>query len=168
MQLLKQTLTHSARVASVLERVIVDTDGPWEDALVFAASSIVREIGRPDYDERAILREIRTERGVYTLKGHRIATPEGLRPVVSVSAEPVPPHMPPSMPDERLRDRFRLTRKEVRVARLLVQHKTNAQIADELCISPHTARHHTQSVLEKLGVRSRTAVAAVLGTDASN
>lgn len=168
MQLLKQTFAHSAGLRSVLERVIVDTDGPWEDALVFAASSIVREISRPDYDDRAVLREIRTERGVYTLRGHRIATPEGLRPVVSVSAEPVPPHMPPSVPDERLRDRFRLTRKEVRVARLLIERKTNAQIAEELFISPHTARHHTQSVLEKLGVRSRNAIASVLGLDSTN
>ena len=166
MQLLKQSFAQT-RLASVLERVIVDTDGPWEDALVFAASSIVREITRPEYDDRAVMREVRTERGVYTLRGHRVATTEGLRPVVSVCAEPVPPHMPPSVPDERLRDRFRLTRKEVRVARLLIQRKTNEQIAHELCISPHTARHHTQSVLEKVGVRSRNEVAAALGVESA-
>ena len=43
----------------------------------------------------------------------------------------------------RLRDRYGLTLRE---------------IADRLNISEHTARHHTESVLGKLGIRSRAAI----------
>jgi DNA-binding NarL/FixJ family response regulator len=51
--------------------------------------------------------------------------------------------------------RFGLTRREVEVARLLAQGRSNETIARELNISAHTARHHTQRVLSKLEVHSR-------------
>jgi DNA-binding CsgD family transcriptional regulator len=35
---------------------------------------------------------------------------------------------------------------------------SNNEIARMLSISPHTARHHTENVLAKLGVRSRKAL----------
>jgi DNA-binding CsgD family transcriptional regulator len=57
-----------------------------------------------------------------------------------------------------LRERFGLSRKEARVALLLAGRASNNEIARELCISPHTARHHTEQVLLKLGVHSRFAV----------
>ena len=63
-----------------------------------------------------------------------------------------------------LRARYRLTRREVDVTRLLVRGKSNAEIADRLSISVHTARHHTERVLGKIGVRSRAAIASVLST----
>ena len=51
--------------------------------------------------------------------------------------------------------RFGLTRREVQVAALLAQGRSNQAIARELKISAHTARHHTQRVLSKLQVHSR-------------
>ena len=57
--------------------------------------------------------------------------------------------------DSRLAERFSLTRREVQVANLLAQGLSNQAIAQELKISAHTARHHTQRVLSKLGVHSR-------------
>ncbi|NIN10305.1 MAG: hypothetical protein GTN62_03165 [Gemmatimonadales bacterium] len=45
---------------------------------------------------------------------------------------------------------------------LLAQRKTNAEIAATLSISTHTARHHTERVLAKLGIRSRQQVQKVL------
>jgi DNA-binding CsgD family transcriptional regulator len=54
----------------------------------------------------------------------------------------------------------RLTRTEARVARLLALRLTNAEIAAQLYISQHTARHHTESVMAKLGVKSRRDVKA--------
>jgi DNA-binding NarL/FixJ family response regulator len=51
--------------------------------------------------------------------------------------------------------RFGLTRREVQVAHLLAQGRSNQTIARELNISAHTARHHTQRVLSKLEVHSR-------------
>jgi DNA-binding NarL/FixJ family response regulator len=54
------------------------------------------------------------------------------------------------------------TARELEVARLLAEGRTNVAIARQLGISPHTARHHTQRVLAKLGVHSRAAAGALL------
>jgi DNA-binding CsgD family transcriptional regulator len=65
----------------------------------------------------------------------------------------------PELPgDGELRLRFRLTPKESTVARMLAAGRTNLEIAKELIMSPHTARHHTENVLLKMGLRSRGAV----------
>ena len=58
--------------------------------------------------------------------------------------------------------RFGFTRREVDVAILLAQGCSNATVARRLHISPHTARHHTQHVLDKLGVHSRAEAGARL------
>jgi DNA-binding CsgD family transcriptional regulator len=62
------------------------------------------------------------------------------------------------VPLHRMEDRFDLTPRQAEVAQLLAQRKTNREIAEALCISPHTARHHTEAVLEKLSLHSRTDV----------
>jgi DNA-binding CsgD family transcriptional regulator len=59
-------------------------------------------------------------------------------------------------------NRARLTRQQVRVAGLIVRGFTNAEIARELFISPHTARHHVEQILLKLGARSRGHAIALL------
>ncbi len=61
-----------------------------------------------------------------------------------------------------LQERYGLTRRELEVATLLAQGRTNTAIANTLHISTHTARHHTQRVLGKLGVHSRAAAGAKL------
>lgn len=53
---------------------------------------------------------------------------------------------------------YGLTPRQAHIAHLLARRATNAEIAVELQISRHTARHHTEQVLTKLGVRSRAAV----------
>jgi DNA-binding CsgD family transcriptional regulator len=58
--------------------------------------------------------------------------------------------------------RFGFTRREIDVAVLLAQGCSNATVARRLDISPHTARHHTQHVLDKLGVHSRAEAGARL------
>jgi DNA-binding CsgD family transcriptional regulator len=62
-----------------------------------------------------------------------------------------------------LKRRFNLTRQESRVADLLALRRSNKEIARDLEISPHTARHHTQRVLAKLGLTSRKEVASLIG-----
>ena len=57
-----------------------------------------------------------------------------------------------------LRERYALTRREIEVARLLAAGRSNLEVAQALRISPHTARHHTESVMAKLDVRSRTRI----------
>jgi DNA-binding CsgD family transcriptional regulator len=59
---------------------------------------------------------------------------------------------------DSIRARYGLTLRELQVASLLMHRLTNAEIARMLSISPHTARHHTESVLAKFGVRSREAL----------
>ena len=66
---------------------------------------------------------------------------------------------PPPPSAATLRERFGLTRRETTVAVLLVQGKTNEQIAAELNVSPHTARHHTENIFLKLHVHSRAELA---------
>ena len=61
-----------------------------------------------------------------------------------------------------LRARFRLTPTQARVATLLADRLTNAEIAVELRIQPTTARRHTEAVLLRLGVGSRFEVATTV------
>jgi DNA-binding NarL/FixJ family response regulator len=50
-----------------------------------------------------------------------------------------------------------LTVREVEVLRLISQGLTNAQVAEQLVISPRTVNTHLTSIYNKLGVESRTA-----------
>jgi DNA-binding CsgD family transcriptional regulator len=59
---------------------------------------------------------------------------------------------------ETLRSSHGLTLREVDVLRLLRRRRSNAEISRTLAISEHTARHHTESVLSKLGLHSRTQI----------
>lgn len=77
---------------------------------------------------------------------------------VLIAIEPVPAEF---LSDDALGQRFGLTAREVQVARLLAEGKTNVQIAAEMYISPHTARTHTERVLQKLGAHSRAEVGSI-------
>jgi DNA-binding NarL/FixJ family response regulator len=57
---------------------------------------------------------------------------------------------------------YGLTSRESQVAILLIEGRSNIEIAKQLKISPHTARHHTQRILAKVGVHSRAAAGARL------
>ena len=61
----------------------------------------------------------------------------------------------------QLSGRYGLTAREEEVARLLLSGRSNEAIAQILQISAHTARHHTQRVLEKTGAHSRAEVAFI-------
>jgi DNA-binding CsgD family transcriptional regulator len=61
--------------------------------------------------------------------------------------------------------RARLTPQERRTALLAAAGRTNKQIAEELFLSVRTIENHLQRVYEKLGVRSRTELAAALSSD---
>jgi DNA-binding CsgD family transcriptional regulator len=65
-------------------------------------------------------------------------------------------------PPEALRARFRLSAREAEVAHLLASGLKDGDIAARLGISRRTAEHHTTHLLRKLGLSSRTAVAAFL------
>src|SRR5260221_5864467 len=54
-----------------------------------------------------------------------------------------------------------LSPQEMRVLRLLVQHRSNADIAHELVVSVNTVRTQVQSIYRKLGVHTRSAAGEV-------
>ena len=58
------------------------------------------------------------------------------------------------------RDMAALTERELQVARMIVDRRTNAEIAGTLFLSPKTVEHHLTSILRKRGLGSRAAVAA--------
>lgn len=74
----------------------------------------------------------------------------------------VQPMIAPLGPTSAAQKRFRLTKRESQVARLLAAGLSNPEIAKTLGRSIHTARRHAESVLAKLGVASRTRVAVRL------
>lgn len=55
-----------------------------------------------------------------------------------------------------------LSPSELRVARLATRGLTNAEIAAELVVTPHTVRFHLGRVYRKLGVSSREDLGAAL------
>ena len=61
-----------------------------------------------------------------------------------------------------LQSTYGFTAREIQVAMLVAEGRSNIAIAAALQISPHTARHHTQRVLAKLDVHSRSAAGALL------
>jgi DNA-binding CsgD family transcriptional regulator len=61
-----------------------------------------------------------------------------------------------------LAERYGLSLRELEVALLLADGRSNVEIATAVKVSTHTARHHTQHVLGKLGVRSRSRAAALI------
>jgi DNA-binding CsgD family transcriptional regulator len=67
---------------------------------------------------------------------------------------------PMSAAATRLQQEYGMTRREIEVALLLADGCSNTVVARRLGISPHTARHHTQRVLGKLGVHSRAQAGA--------
>jgi DNA-binding NarL/FixJ family response regulator len=52
-----------------------------------------------------------------------------------------------------------LTEPELQVARLVVDRKTNAQIAAELFLSQKTVETHLRNIFNKMGVETRVALA---------
>ena len=56
-----------------------------------------------------------------------------------------------------------LTHKEGEVADLVAAGATNREVAAALFVSPRTVEHHLRQVYRKLGIRSRTELAAAYG-----
>lgn len=107
-----------------------------------------------------LTREVRTLLARYrisaTLFGR--ATGSGAPYVVASLERLTPARRTP----EELREAFSLTRAEARVALLIGEGKSNAEVARELFISPHTARRHTESIFQKMEARSRSEIGARL------
>lgn len=67
----------------------------------------------------------------------------------------------PEASDEDAIARFELTDRELDILHHLVEDKTEAVLADELHISPHTVRTHIKNIYKKLHVHSRASAVRV-------
>jgi DNA-binding NarL/FixJ family response regulator len=115
---------------------------------LLSSASTLRSEGLVLVDQiRGSIHEMRALRGQFRKQKSAYTTPAGSGTLEAA---------------ELLRQRYGLTRREVEVARLLADGKSNAAIAAALHISAHTARHHTQRVLSKLKVHSRAEAGAKL------
>jgi DNA-binding CsgD family transcriptional regulator len=101
---------------------------------------------------------VRTASTEYRLRGSAIAHPDAHATsrgvVITVSTRSSATHLSPA----ELRQRYRLTPTEIRVAWLIDGGLPTRDIAAALSITLNTARRHAESVLRKLGVHSRPAV----------
>jgi DNA-binding CsgD family transcriptional regulator len=112
--------------------------------------------GRTHRQDDGTRREVATSQAAYRLRGNLVGRNSmGHGTAILVSLDRVAFQVP--APDS-IRARYGLTVRELQVASLLMHRLTNAEIARMLGISSHTARHHTESVLAKFGVRSREAL----------
>ena len=135
-------------------------DGPALRAAVMRACAAFALGDGAAPGEHTVTRDLRVAGGRYAIRSSLLtADAPGLAATVAVTVERVGG---PAPAVAGLRERFGLTEREVDVTRLLAAGKSNAAIALALRISPSTARHHTERVLEKLGASSRAGVSAIV------
>lgn len=152
-----------ASAAMRVEQVV----GAGAESVEAAVDGAVREVARTLAEglegvralPSALVRRIRTAEAVYHVRGRLMPHDADAAPAIVVVVERRDPE-PPS--ESEIREAFGLTRKESVVARLLAQGRSNTEIAEELFISPHTARHHTENVMSKLGTRTRNSIGEIL------
>jgi DNA-binding CsgD family transcriptional regulator len=130
-----------------------------------SAQAAARHLGATSEidDHHALSGGWRSKSGVaYRLRAVRLPAgclirSEALLVLVQRVAPPIPdPH--------ELRQRFGLTQREAEVAHRLASGHSDRDIATGLGLSPHTVRHHAESVFLKVGVTSRKALILHLGS----
>lgn len=112
----------------------------WIAAL--SAFSTLRRNGQ------ALMEELRRSMNELRLLRARLVQPS----ILQTSNGSTGPELPRAV---HFQLQYGLTPREMQVAMLLAEGRSNADVASALTISSHTARHHTQHVLAKLGVHSR-------------
>jgi len=146
--------------------VVVATQGEpvWAARLWGAAEALRETIGAPlppvyrtEYEHAVAAAGTHLGERAFTTAWAegRTMTPEQVLAMLEQPStpEPVPtakPSPPPIYPND-------LTEREVEVLRLLAQGLTNAQLAEQLILSPYTVHAHVRSIFSKLGVTSRSA-----------
>ncbi len=108
----------------------------------------------------ALYRELHTNTGTYRISGS-VLDSDLLAPR-SLIAITVGRSARTQLTQDELQVRYGLTRRETETARLLAARRGNMEIARALGMSAHTARHHTERILSKLGLTSRREVERAL------
>lgn len=135
-----------------------DEGGSLEEAILRIATAAFDATRQASADSA----EVRAAGAQYRLRAHSVHPPQrdGTDgPAILVVIEPLVLPLPRR---EVLMRRFGLTPREAEVGLLLAQGLRNSAIAIALALSPNTVRHYTESVMVKLGVHTRSAVARAL------
>src|SRR5262249_42944229 len=112
--------------------------------------AVVRsQLGDPAFEEA------RT-RGCTITPAQALTSPEAFAPQVQKPAH-APPGSSPTAPAGHPSSPAGLTAREVEVLRLVAQGLSDAQVAEQLVISPRTVNWHLTTIYSKLGVSSRSA-----------
>lgn len=121
---------------------------PWAAESRYRLAETLHRRGRPDDVGRAL---------VLTAESREVAGRLGMKPLATRA----------SALEEVLRSRTRrarlLTPREEQIARLVAQGLTSREIGEAMHITARTADTHVQHVLDKLGLRTRSQIAARLG-----
>jgi DNA-binding NarL/FixJ family response regulator len=155
--------------AAIVDLHLISSSDPEENrdgfALLRVAAQrnlptiVVSALGAPDdidraYDEFGVFAFV--EKEAFDRKGFAQTVEEAVR-----SYEP-PSETPAAEPASAKEDPLAsLTDREREVLSLLAQGHTNRQIAEALTITPNTVKKHVDHVLQKLGVGTRSAAAAI-------
>jgi predicted ATPase/DNA-binding CsgD family transcriptional regulator len=169
---LMQEIRNQKGIASVLEgfaRLTVDQQQARLAARLLGDAEELREtIGAPvppdelaDYEQT--LAAIRTQLGeeAFTAawaEGHTMAPEQALAAQGTTGIPISAPTESPSPPSAKTSPRYPagLTAREVEVLRLVAQGLSDAQVAEQLVVSPRTVNFHLTSIYSKLQVSSRT------------
>jgi DNA-binding NarL/FixJ family response regulator len=160
-------LQRSRYQAAVVDLHLISSADPEENrdgfALLRVAGTrrlptiVVSALGAPEdidraYDEFGVFAFV--EKEAFDRKAFKQTVGDAIRSS-AVQAELPPIAVPAGDPLSELTDR------EHEVLALLAQGQTNRQIAEALTITPNTVKKHVDHILQKLGVGTRAAAAAI-------
>lgn len=106
---------------------------------------------------RRVSLEVHTHRASYEVRGSFLGRELlGADPRITISLQRLPPNT--ALSDRALQERFGLTAREVEITRRLEQGQSTKEVAQSCGISLHTARHHSERIFAKLGVKNRSQI----------
>jgi DNA-binding CsgD family transcriptional regulator len=140
-----------------VERWLSDLpDGDWEGqgklppAVLAVAGRALRTAENDDAPGEVAFARVLSRDGRWMVLHGASLVADGARRVAVIIEPAHPARISPL-----LMAAYGLTDREQDVTRLVLRGDSTAQIAEELCVSPHTVQQHLKSVFEKTGVRSR-------------
>ena len=142
------TRTRRARPSSARSKLIGPLGMPYERALIeLADGQFLRRAGR----RRAAALQLTAARDTFAALGARPALERAERELGACGLKPL---------RRSAREQPGLTPQEQAVARLVATGRTNRQVADELLLSTKTVEVHLTRIYAKLGISSRSQLAA--------